>query len=123
MPLKSDLDKAREIKAFLEKNYRKNYNYDFLEKKFGLNKFKLKQAFKIVSGGDNIHEFVTKVRIEHAKVYLENTDKTMVEIAASIGIDKSNFNLHFKRLTGKTPSEWRKNPGQDGELPFQHTGT
>lgn len=121
MPLKSDLEKAREVKAFLEKHYREHYSYDDLVNKFGLNKFKLKQAFKIVAG-DNVHEFVTKVRIEHAKVYLENTDLTNRDIAARVGIDKSNFYIQFKKKTGKTPDEWRKDPGSNNGL-FENTGT
>jgi two-component system response regulator YesN len=104
-----DLEKAREIKAFLEKNYNVHYSYDDLVMKFGINNLKLKTAFKAVSNC-NIHEFVTKVRMQNAKGMLANTDKTVRDIAKQVGLDKSNFIIQFKHLTGKTPTEWRRNP-------------
>lgn len=123
MPLKNeDYAKAKEIMAFLEKNYRENYSYDDLVKKFGMNNFKLKLAFKVVAG-DNVHEFVSKIRIEHAKVYLESTDKTMRVIAARVGLDKSNLYRQFKKLTGKSPKEWRNNHGDNTDLSLKNTGT
>jgi len=101
-----DLAKALEIKQFLEKHYQEHHDYDYLVHKFGMNKFKLKVAFKAVSN-DNVHSYITKLRIERAKELLESTDKTIGCIADKVGLDKSNFNIQFKKLTGKTPSEWR----------------
>lgn len=110
MQLKNgDLTRAREVKSFLEKNYQEHYDYNYLAKKFGINKFKLKLSFKEVAG-DNVHVYVTKFRIEKAKQLLEKTDYNISLIAGQIGLDKSNLNLQFKKHTGKTPSAWRKNP-------------
>jgi two-component system response regulator YesN len=101
-----DLAKAIEIKQFLEKHYQEHYDYDYLVHKFGMNKFKLKVAFKAVSN-DNVHSYITKLRVERAKELLESTDRTVEFIADKVGLVKSNFNTQFKKLTGKTPSEWR----------------
>ena len=79
-------------------------------------------AFKAVAK-ENPYEFVTKLRVERGKVLLENTGRTIRDIAKTVGVDKSNFNIHFKRITGMTPSEWRKKPGGDDPISFQHTGT
>jgi YesN/AraC family two-component response regulator len=103
-----DLAKAIEIKQFLEKHYQEHYDYDYLVHKFGMNKFKLKVAFKAVSN-DNVHSYITKLRVERAKELLESTDRTVGFIADKVGLDKSNLNIQFKKLTGKTPSEWRNN--------------
>lgn len=103
-----DLAKATEIKQFLEKHYQEHYDYDYLVHKFGMNKFKLKVAFKAVTK-DNVHSYITKLRVEKAKELLESTDRTVGFIADKVGLDKSNFNIQFKKLTGKTPSEWRNN--------------
>jgi AraC-like DNA-binding protein len=73
-----------------------------------MNKFKLKHAFKAVTNY-NVHSYITKIRIEKAKEMLENTDRTVEFIAGKVGLDKSNLNIQFKKLTGKTPAEWRKN--------------
>ena len=106
---KDDLEKAREVKTFLEKNYQEHYDYDYLIKKFAINRFKLKLAFKAVAN-DNVHVYITKVRIEKAKHLLDHTTYTVSLIAVKVGLDKSNFNLQFKKLTGYTPAKWRKRP-------------
>jgi YesN/AraC family two-component response regulator len=104
---KEDLAKANEIKIFLEKNYCESFDYDFLSKKYAINKLKLKLAFKSVVG-DNIHSFINKLKIDRAKKLLEATDLNIGLIAVKIGLDKSNFNIQFRKITGKTPSQWRK---------------
>lgn len=105
---KEDLETAREIKAFLEKNYNMHHSYDELIKRFGINEFKLKTAFKAIVNC-TVHEYLTKVRIENAKALLENSDRTIRDVAEHVGLDKSNFIKQFKRHTGKKPTEWRNN--------------
>jgi two-component system response regulator YesN len=116
-----DLAKAIEIKQFLEKHYQEHYDYDYLVHKFGMNKFKLKLAFKAVSN-DNVHSYITRLRVERAKEMLENTDRTIGFIADKVGLDKSNFNIQFKKLTGKTPSEWRNNKSTNSFNNFSYRG-
>jgi len=56
----------------------------------------------------SITDYLHQVRIEHAKNGLRNPDRTVEEIAYSVGyLDKSHFLKHFKALTGKTPSQLR----------------
>jgi AraC-like DNA-binding protein len=117
---KEDLEKAKQVKEFLEKNYQESYGYKLLCKKFAINKKNLVMAFTIVAN-DTIHAFVTKVRIKHAKILLSTTELNIGLIAVRVGLDKSNFNIQFKKLTGKTPSEWRKNPLSDFKLYYEET--
>lgn len=114
-----DLAKALEIKQFLEKHYQDHHDYDFLVHKFGMNKFKLKVAFKAVTN-DNVHSYITKLRVERAKELLESTDRTISFIADKVGLDKSNLNIQFKKLTGKTPSEWRNNKSSNSFSNFSY---
>ncbi|OQP62014.1 hypothetical protein A3860_30485 [Niastella vici] len=104
-----DLQTAREIKAFLEKNYRDHYDYDSLCQKFGINKRKLKLAFKEVTK-ENIHAFISKIRIQRAMYLLKTSDMTIENIASKVGLEKSNLNIQFKKYTGDTPARWRRNP-------------
>jgi AraC-like DNA-binding protein len=106
---KEDLEKAKQIKIFLENNYQEHYDYAYLIKKFGMNMFNLKQAFKAVTN-ENVHAFLTRIRIDHAKLMLLNTDLSVESIAIRVGLDKSNFHIQFKKITGKTPNQWRKDP-------------
>jgi AraC-like DNA-binding protein len=114
-----DLAKAFEIKQFLEKHYQDHHDYDFLVHKFGMNKFKLKVAFKAVTN-DNVHSYITKLRVEKAKELLESTDRTVGFIADKVGLDKSNLNIQFKKLTGKTPSEWRNSKNSNSFSNFSY---
>lgn len=104
---KDDLEKAMQIRTFLEENYKEHYDYECLSKKFGINLLKLKYAFKEVSG-ESIHVYLTKVRIEKAKELLQTTDETIIRIASMVGLNKSNLNIQFKKITGTTPLLWRK---------------
>src|SRR5690242_7470780 len=96
-----DLQTAREIKTFLEKNYRDRYDYASLSKKFGINKQKLRLAFKEVTK-ENIHAFISKIRIQKAMYLLKNSDMTIEHIASKVGLEKSNLNKQFKKYPGDT---------------------
>ena len=118
-PKNEDLEIARKIKAFLEINYKIHHSYDDLVRRFGINEFKLKRAFKVFINC-TVHEYLTKVRIENAKALLENTDRTIRDVAENVGLDKSNFIKQFKRHTGKKPTEWRNNTCLDDDPLIKH---
>ena len=105
---KQDLEKAKEIKAFLENNYQEIIDAFFLAKKFGMNTRCLRIAFKALTD-QTPHEYLTRVRIEQAKKLLQKTDLNTSLIAARVGLDKTNLYKHFKKLTGLTPVQWREN--------------
>ena len=100
-------EKAAQIRDFLQKNFRQNYDYEFLCKIFGLNKSQLKIAFKALTNY-NVHSYHTRLKMDHAKKLLQNTAYHIDYIAAAIELDRSNFYIQFKKHTGKTPAQWRK---------------
>ena len=54
-------------------------------------------------------DFVRWLRIERARRYLVESDTPLAEIALRVGYsDQSHFATAFKRLTGFTPSQFRK---------------
>lgn len=54
-------------------------------------------------------EYITIKRVERAITYIESTDLTKLEIAAKCGYNNtSNFYHAFRRVTGKTPSDYKK---------------
>lgn len=58
--------------------------------------------------GLNVSQFVNNRRIQEACRLLEETDKPMMTVMFEAGFaTKSNFNREFRRVTGKSPSEWR----------------
>jgi AraC-like DNA-binding protein len=57
----------------------------------------------------NISKLINEYRIEHAKIALSTTDSTITQVLMNSGFQtKSNFNREFTRVTGITPSEFRK---------------
>lgn len=62
----------------------------------------------------NFYEFINGYRIEEVQKRLRdpaNKDKTITDIYLEVGFNsKSVFNTFFKKLVGKTPSEYRQNP-------------
>jgi AraC-like DNA-binding protein len=63
--------------------------------------------------GDNFYNFVNKYRVEQVKKFMTDSSKknlNMLGLALDAGFkSKSTFNLIFKRFTGLTPTEFRKN--------------
>ncbi len=63
--------------------------------------------------GDNFYDFVNKYRVEEVKQLMTDPrvkNYNLLGIALEAGFkSKSTFNLIFKRFTGLTPTEYRKN--------------
>ena len=65
-------------------------------------------SFKSVMKGPPM-QYITQLRIAAAKGYLENSTKTIAEIAAAVGYDNAlYFSRIFKKRTGMTPSAYRE---------------
>jgi YesN/AraC family two-component response regulator len=103
---KSDLDKVRQVKAIIEKQFYIHHTYQMLAEQVGTNPVKLQKAFKKLAGHD-LYEYLIIVRIQRAKELLENTELKVEAIASKLGWDKTNFNKQFKNITGMTPGIWR----------------
>lgn len=61
--------------------------------------------------GVNFNEFVNRHRIQDAQLLLKEHTESMniIDIAYEVGFNsKSTFNTAFKKITGKTPSAYRK---------------
>ncbi|TGK01434.1 AraC family transcriptional regulator [Leptospira langatensis] len=59
--------------------------------------------------GKGYFSFINQHRIEDAKELLKGTDKTVLEIAMTVGFNnRSSFNEAFLRITQKTPISFRK---------------
>jgi AraC-like DNA-binding protein len=63
--------------------------------------------------GENFYDFVNRYRVEEVKSLMvdpEMANYSLLGIAFEAGFkSKSTFNLIFKRFTGLTPTEYRKN--------------
>lgn len=65
----------------------------------------------------NFNDYVTKVKMEHAKYLLAATDCKNYEISERLGYKKADyFSSLFKAYTGITPMEYRKNRNDGLEI-------
>ena len=56
-----------------------------------------------------ITEYISSVRIEHAKNLLATTSAPIGSIALNVGIDDANyFTRIFKKFVGMSPTEYRQ---------------
>ena len=61
------------------------------------------------STGRSVGAWIDIVRIQRAKRLLSSTDRSIIDIAVSVGVeDQSYFSRLFKKGTGMTPSAFRK---------------
>lgn len=59
--------------------------------------------------GGNFYDWVNSQRILAAKAALIESDQKIIDICYGVGFNsKSTFNTAFKKLTGCTPSEYRR---------------
>ena len=79
-----------------------------LGSEFDLSMAHFARAFKN-SVGETPHVWLTKRRIERAKHLLTHTNLLLPEIALECGFShRIGFSRAFARITGLTPSEWRR---------------
>ena len=96
------------VQMYLMQNYRQRIALEDLGEQFSLNPFYLQKQFKRYVG-QSPTEYIIYLRMTHAKESLRNTNKTIGEIAAEVGIDNLGyFTRLFKKLEGMTPHEYRK---------------
>lgn len=95
-----------------EKLYRANdLRLDSVASKLNTNRHFISQIINEVFG-KNFFDYLNSMRVEEAKHLLEDTSKkqlNIIQVAYSVGFNnKSTFNSVFKRITGVTPTEYRK---------------
>jgi AraC family transcriptional regulator len=74
----------------------------------GLSRFHFCRAFK-ESTGLSPHAWLRQHRLEQAMNTLRDTDASIVSVAAELGYaSQTAFAAAFRKLTGETPSDWRR---------------
>lgn len=105
---KADPALIENIVNYCNCNYTSDIHLSDLEKNLHVNKFYISHIFneklKI-----SFTEYIHTLRIEAAKKMLQNSDKTVTEIAYNVGYNTvRNFNRIFLKLTGITPIAYKK---------------
>ncbi|MEM5405049.1 AraC family transcriptional regulator [Paraburkholderia unamae] len=74
----------------------------------GLSRFHFCRAFK-ESTGLSPHAWLRQHRLEQAMNMLRDTEASVMSVAAALGYaSQTAFTAAFRKLTGETPSDWRR---------------
>lgn len=100
------IERAREI---IHAHFSDNLTLSSIAESIGTHPVYLARAFRD-RYNCAIGEYIRHLRIQFACRELANSKATIAEIASASGFfDQSHFSRTFKRLTGTTPVEYRKN--------------
>ena len=101
-------DKVSFVIQNMNKEYDKNYTLDDYAKMCNLSKFHFLRIFKEISGSSPL-EYRNKIRLDHAKELLEDTNIPVNEICRRLGYSSDAYFCDtFKSKIGITPSQYRK---------------
>ena len=94
------------IIMLLRDNPSVNYTIDQLSDLAFMSASRLKIKFRHYTQ-TTIHQFALNVKMEHAKMLIEEEQKTLAQIAADTGFaNVSNFIKAFKKKYSITPGQW-----------------
>ena len=100
---------VRPALEFMMDNFQENISISQLAALSNLSKSYFMGCFKKAVGVGAI-EHLTQLRVNAACEALTDTDKTISDVALDCGYSNlSNFNRQFKKITGSTPNEYRRN--------------
>lgn len=95
------------IKDYIDRNYKKDISAKDVAGILGYSDVYFSKVFKQLFD-DNFINYLTKIRIDRAKVLLKDVSFNIKEVGKSVGYADSNyFTKVFKRSVGMSPSEYR----------------
>lgn len=105
---KQQVDIVKAVNEHISTQFMKRITIDSLSEQFDIPTSTLKRCFKGVYG-TTIHHYLKECRINAAKRLLQESDRSVLEIANAVGYENgSKFTSAFKEATGLTPSAYRK---------------
>lgn len=109
----SELDTAKhkkidEISRYIMENYHNALSLSDVSRHFFISKSYLCRIFKEVTGF-SVQDYINILRVKKAQELLENTEMSVLEIAASLGYGSVTFfDRVFRKYTETTPLKYRK---------------
>ena len=95
-------------RKYIEEHADEELSLTKIAKVVSINANYLSENFKQVTG-TNFVEYVRRIRYENARELLRNSNRRISEIAFAVGFQSlSQFNRVFKKLSGKSPTEFRE---------------
>lgn len=99
---------VKKVKQYIDDRISHGIPLDELAQQVRLSTSYFSAAFKTTFGVPP-HNYVVSCRVEHAKQRMLSTNAPLCEIALDCGLaDQSHLSRVFRRVTGTTPSAWRR---------------
>ena len=100
----------RKIILYIRKNLTNRISLDDIARELFITKEHLSRLFK-KEMGLTISEYIIDTKITEAKNLLKHTDYNILDIAVLLNFaNSSHFSNSFKKVTGLSPSDYRKTP-------------
>jgi two-component system response regulator YesN len=98
---------VKEIKDYINENYHEPISLNMIAENIYLSPSYISDLFKKQTG-ENITDYLAKVRIEKAKILLKDLQIKGYEIGEMVGYkDPAYFSKVFKKVVGVSPNEYR----------------
>ena len=99
---------VQKIKLYIEQHLADSLNLATISRVVNYNETYISRLFKQLTG-TSLSEYISQEKIKKAKQLLSSTNESIQNIAAVTGFDTSQyFSLVFKKMTGVSPSTYRK---------------
>ncbi len=99
----------REIAAYIDEHYAEELSLQDIAERCSLSREYISRRFK-QEMGENISEYIERIRMDRAKVLLRNPQLRIAQISEMVGYqDDKYFSKVFKKAAGVSPNQYRKN--------------
>ncbi len=110
---------SAKVKKYIIENFNRDISMDDAAKETNLSYHYFSKFFKD-STGKSFVEYLTELRVAKSRELLRETNDSIKEICYKIGYSDPNYYCKiFKRVTGRTPTEYRDNQQSDEVMNFE----
>ncbi|GLX69397.1 response regulator [Paenibacillus glycanilyticus] len=98
----------RDIAKYMEQHYNREVTLQDISERFYLSREYISRRFK-QEMGENVFDYLGRIRVEKAKLLLQNPNLKIAQIAEMVGYDDDKyFSKVFKKFEGQSPNQYRK---------------
>ncbi len=102
-------DQIGEVQEYITQNYAERITLSDLSERYHVDPSYLSRVFS-QNLGETITAFITRLRVEHAIDMMKDPARKLEAISFAVGYDDYNyFSRVFRKQTGHSPTEYRKN--------------
>jgi AraC family transcriptional regulator len=99
---------VRRVTAYMQDRLGEDIGLNELARIVGLSRYHFCTAFRLATGR-TAHEWLARARVERAQELLAQSRASITEVALAVGYSTpSAFTAAFRRVTGTTPTEFRR---------------